>query len=36
MVTEIKELIAEEITLLKRVQKYGKEHPQGELERVER
>ena len=34
--TEIKELYAEELTLLKRIQKYGKEHPQGELERVER
>ena len=34
--TEIKELYAEELTLLKRIQKYGKEHPQGDLERVER
>ena len=34
--TEIKELYVEELTLLKRIQKYGKEHPQGDLERVER
>jgi len=34
--TEIKELYAEELTLLKRIQKYGKEHPQGDLDRVER
>lgn len=34
MVTEIKELLVEELTLLKKIQKYGKEHPQGELERV--
>ena len=34
--TEIKEFYAEELTLLKRIQKYGKEHPQGDLERVER
>ena len=33
--TEIKELYAEELALVKRIQKYGKEHPQGELERVE-
>ena len=36
IVTEIKELLAEELTLLKKIQKYGKEHPQGELERVEK
>ena len=34
--TEIKELYAEELALVKRIQKYGKEHPQGDLERVER
>lgn len=34
--TEIKELYTEEFTLLKKIQKYGMEHPQGELERVER
>lgn len=33
---EIKELFSEELTLLKRIQKYGKEHPLGELERVEK
>lgn len=33
--TEIKEFCSEELTLLKRIQKYGKEHPQGKLERVE-
>lgn len=36
MVTEIKQLFAEELTLLKKIQKYGKEQPQGELERVEK
>ena len=36
IVTEIKELLAEELTLLKKIQKYGKEHPQGELERIEK
>lgn len=35
-VTEIKELYAEELTLLKRIQKYGQEFTQGELARVER
>ena len=35
-VTEIKELYAEELTLLKRIQKYGQEFTQGELDRVER
>ena len=34
--TEINELLVEELTLLKKIQKYGKEHPQGELERVEK
>lgn len=34
--TEIKELYAEELTLLKRIQKYGQEFTQGELDRVER
>ena len=34
--TEIKELFSEEITLLKKIQKYGKEHSQGKLERVEK
>lgn len=33
---EIKELFSEELTLLKRIQKYGKENPQGKLERVEK
>lgn len=35
IVTEIKELFVEELTLLKKIQKYGKEHSQGEPERVE-
>lgn len=34
--TEIKELYIEELSLLKRIQKYGKNHPQGEMERVEK
>lgn len=34
--TEIKEFFAEEIALLKEIQKYRKEQPQGELERVEK
>ena len=34
--TEIKELLAEELTLLKKIQKYGKGHSQGEVERVEK
>lgn len=34
--TEIKELYAEELTLLKRIQKYRQEFTQGELDRVER
>ena len=36
MVTEIKELFSEEGTLLKKIQKYGKEHSRGNLERVEK
>ena len=36
MMTEIKELFVEELTLLKKIQEYGKEHSQGELERVEK
>ena len=36
MTTEIKELFVEELNLLKKIQKYGKEHSQGELERVEK
>ena len=36
MTTEINELFAEELTLLKNIHKYGKEHSQGELERVEK
>ena len=36
MVTEIKELFSEEVTLLKKIQKYGREHSQGKLERVEK
>ena len=34
--TEIKQLFTEELTLLKKIQEYGKEHSQGELERVEK
>ena len=34
--TEIKELYAEELKLLKRIQNYGKEQRQGKLERVEK
>lgn len=33
---EVKELVVEELTLLKRIQKYGKEQPQGEQERIEK
>lgn len=33
---ETKELFVEELTLLKKIQKYGKEQPQGEQERVEK
>ena len=36
MVPEIKELFVEELTLLKKIQEYVKEHSQGELERVEK
>ena len=36
MTTEINELFAEELTLLKNIHKYGKEHSQSELERVEK
>ena len=36
MVTEIKQRFAEELTLLKKIQKYGKEQPQGKQERVEK
>lgn len=36
MVTEIKELFSEEGTLLKKIQKYGREHSQGKPERVEK
>ena len=36
MTTEIKELFVEELTLLKKIQEYVKEHSQGELERVEK
>lgn len=34
--TEIKELLAEELTSLKKIQKYGKGHSLGELELVEK
>lgn len=34
--TEIKDFFAEEIALLKEIQKYRKEQPQGKLERVEK
>ena len=36
MKAEIKELFVEELTLLKKIQKYGKEHSQCGLERVEK
>ena len=36
MLTERKELLTEELTLLKKIQKYGEEHSQGKLERVEK
>ena len=36
MVTERKEMFTEELTLLKKIQKYGEEHSQGNLERVEK
>ena len=34
--TEIKQLFAEELTLLKKIQEYGKERSHGKLERVEK
>ena len=34
--TEIKQLFAEELTLLKKIQKYRKGHSQDELERIEK
>ena len=34
--TERKEMFTEELTLLKKIQKYGKEHSTGKLERVEK
>ena len=36
MVTERKEMFTEELTLLKKIQKYGKEHSTCKLERVEK
>ena len=33
---ELKELYAEELKLLKRIQEYGKEQPQWDLERIEK
>ena len=36
MTTEIKELLEEELTLLKKIKKYGKDHSQGEQERIEK
>lgn len=36
MVTERKEMFTEELTLLKKIQKYGKEYSTGKLERVEK
>ena len=36
MLTERKELLTEELTLLKKIQKYGRVHSQGKLERVEK
>ena len=36
MTTEINELFAEELTLLKKIQKYGREHSHSKLERVEK
>lgn len=33
---EIKELYSEELALLKQIQSYGKGHPHGKLERVEK
>ena len=34
--TEVKELFVEELTLLKKIKKYGKDHSQGEHERIEK
>ena len=36
VVTERKEMFTEELTLLKKIQKYGKEHSTGNLERIEK
>ena len=36
MTTEIKELLEEELTLLKKIKKYGKDHSLGEQERIEK
>lgn len=36
MVTERKEMFTEELALLKKIQKYGEEHSQGNLERIEK
>ena len=36
MVTERKEMFTEELTLLKKIQKYGEGHSQGNLERIEK
>lgn len=36
MVTERKEMFTEELTLLKKIQKYWKEHSTGNLERIEK
>lgn len=36
VLTEIKELYAEELSLLNRIQRYGKEQPQENLERIEK
>ena len=36
MMTEIKELFAEELTLLKKIQKSGKDHSPGDQERIEK
>ena len=36
MTTEIKELFVEELTLLKKIKKYGKDHLQGKQERIKK
>ena len=36
MTTEIKELLEEELTLLKKIKKYGKDLSLGEQERIEK